>query len=141
MASSYISKVAILKYIACIVLLVGVVYKPPTATAAQMTVGDLYKVCTSSKDADKTACTFYILGVFEGVQIGGATVQEKSGRFQQSMVKVFCVPDNLQSSAMQAIVKMKMGADIAVYPHDRDLPAVSFITAIIGEEFPCQPTK
>jgi hypothetical protein len=45
-------------------------------------LGDLYKLCTSSNESDKSACTFYILGVFEGAQIGGTVVQDKSGKFQ-----------------------------------------------------------
>jgi hypothetical protein len=42
---------------------------------------------------------------------------------------------------MELTVKMKMGADLAVYPEDRDLPAVSFVTAIIAQQFPCQKAK
>jgi hypothetical protein len=42
---------------------------------------------------------------------------------------------------MELTIKMKMGTDIAVYPQDRDMPAVSFITAVIAREFPCQKTK
>lgn len=106
-----------------------------------MTVGDLYKFCTSSNEADKNSCTFYILGVFEGVQIGGATAQDKTGKFQEAKTKRFCVPEGLTSSAMELTIKMKMGADIAVYPQDRDMPAVSFITAVIAREFSCQKTK
>lgn len=106
-----------------------------------MTVGDLYKFCTSSNEADKNACTFYILGVFEGAQMGGATVQDKTGNFQEAKDKRFCVPEGLTSSAMEITIKMKMGADIAVYPQDRDIPAVSFVMAVIAHQFPCHKPK
>ena len=111
------------------------------AAAAQMTLGDLYKFCASSTEADKSACTFYILGVFEGAQMGGGTVQDKSGNFQEAKDKRFCVPEGLTGAAMELTVKMKMGADLAVFPKDRDMPAVSFIAALIAQQFPCQRTK
>jgi hypothetical protein len=60
------------KYMACIFMLGTFLCSP--AAAAQMTLGDLYKVCTSSNEVDKSACRFYILGVFEGAQMVGATV-------------------------------------------------------------------
>jgi hypothetical protein len=129
------------KYIAWIIMLGAVLCRPAAATAAQMTVGDLYKFCTASNHADKNACTFYILGLFEGVETGGATVQDKTGKFQEEKTKRFCVPVGLTSTAMVLTVKMNMGADIAVYPQDRDMPAVSFITAVIAREFPCHNTK
>ena len=106
-----------------------------------MKVGDLYKLCTSSNEVDKSACRFYIFGVFEGAQIVGAMAQGKSGNFQEAKDKRFCVPEGLTSAAIELTVKMKMGADLAVYPEDRDMPAVSFVTAVIAQQFPCQKTK
>jgi hypothetical protein len=104
----------------------------------QMKVGDLYKLCTSSNEGDKSACTFYILGVFEEAQLTAETVRDKSGNFQEAKHKPFCVPEGLTSAAMELTVKMKMGADLAAYPEDRDLAAVSFVTAVIAKEFPCK---
>lgn len=106
-----------------------------------MTVGDLYQRCTSSNEADKSACTFYILGVFEGAQIGGSALKDKSGHFVESKEKHFCVPEGLSSSAMEVTIKMKMGSDLALFPQDRDMPAVSFVTAVISKEFPCKNAK
>jgi hypothetical protein len=107
------------------------------AAASQMKVGDLYKLCTSSTEADKSACTFYIWGVVEGAQLGGGTEQDKSGNFQEAKNKRFCVPEGLTTAAMELLVKTKMGADLAVYPEDRNLPAVSFVMAVIAKQFPC----
>ena len=71
----------------------------------------------------------------------GETVQDKSGRLQEAKDKRFCVPEGLTSAAMELTVKMKMGEDLAVYPEDRDMPAVSFVTAVIFKQFPCQEKK
>lgn len=128
-----------MKHMACIFMLGTFLCYP--AAAAQMSVGDLYKFCTSSNEGDKSACRFYILGVFEGAQLIGETVQDKSGSLQEAKEKRFCVPEGLTSSAMELTIKMKMGEDLAVFPKDRDMPAVSFVRAVIADQFPCQKTK
>ena len=51
------------------------------ATAAQLKLSNLYKLCTSSTDTDKVACRFYILGAFEGLQVAGEARLDKSGNF------------------------------------------------------------
>jgi hypothetical protein len=113
-----------------------------SAATAQMKVGDLYKLCASSDESDKTtACRFYILGVFEGAQLAGESVQDNSGKFQEAKDKRFCVPEGLTGAAMELTVKMKMGTDLAVYPEDRDMPAVSFVMGVIAQQFPCQKGK
>jgi hypothetical protein len=111
------------------------------AAGAQMTLGDLHKLCTSSDDSDKSACRFYILGVFEGAQMGTGTVRDQTGKFQEVKNKPICVPEGLTSLAMELTVKMKMGADLTVFPEDRSMPAVSFLLALITQEFPCQKAK
>ena len=128
-----------MKYMACIFMLGTFLCYP--AAAAQMKLGDLYKLCTSSNEGDKNACRFYILGVFEAAQMVGETEQDKSGILQEAKDKRFCVPEGLTSAAMELTVKMKMGEDLAVFPEDRDMPAVSFVTAVIFKQFPCQKTK
>jgi hypothetical protein len=128
-----------MKYIACMFMLETLFCG--LSAGAQMKVGDLYQLCTSSNEGDKSACTFYILGVFEGAQMMAGTVRDKSGTFQETKDKPFCVPEGLTSAAMELTVKVKMGADLAVYPEDRDLPAVSFVTAVIAKQFPCQKAK
>ncbi len=128
-----------MKYMACIFMLGTFLCHP--AAAAQMTLGDLYKFCTSSNEGDKSACRFYILGVFEGAQMVSGTVQDKSGRFQEAKDKGFCVPEGLTSAAMELTVKMKIGEDLAVFPEDRDMPAVSFVIAVIFKQFPCKEKK
>jgi hypothetical protein len=112
------------------------------AAAAQMKVSDLYKLCTSSDETDKSACRFYILGVFEGADlVGSVGVQDRSGKFQEAKDKRFCIPEGLTGAAMELTVKTKMGQDIAVYPEDRDMPAISLVVGVIAQQFPCRKEK
>lgn len=128
-----------MKYMACIFMLGTFLCYPAAAT--EMKLGDLYKLCTSSDEGDKNSCRFYIFGVFEAAQFVGGTVQDKSGNLQEAKDKRFCVPEGLTSAAMELVVKMKMGEDLAVWPKDRDMPAVSFVTGVMLTQFPCQKTK
>ena len=57
---------------------------------AQMTVGDLQKLCTSSDEGDKVACTFYILGVTEGTSLASNSVKDSSGEFREIKNKPIC---------------------------------------------------
>jgi hypothetical protein len=38
----------------------------PAHAAAQMTAGDLYRLCTSADKGEQTACRFFVFGVAEG---------------------------------------------------------------------------
>src|SRR4051812_269719 len=78
------------------------------ASDRQLKVQDLYRLCTSSSEGDKAACSFYILGVFEGASLGGSAVQDKSGEFREAKEKHFCVPDDLPSKTMERLVKVTM---------------------------------
>lgn len=109
----------------CVLLLVAAC---STANAEQMTVADLYGFCTSKDGTVHNACKFYILGVFEGVQVAAGVVEDKTH---------FCVPEELSSTAMEMIVRKDIGADLAVYPDDSKMPAISFVAGVIVKEFPC----
>jgi hypothetical protein len=108
------------------------------AVAGQMTAGDLLKMCTSSNEGDKTACTFYILGVTEGADLAANVVKDSSGVFRELKDEPICVPKNLSSKALELVVRMSMGEDLAVFPQDRDEPAVSFVSTVIRTKFPCR---
>ena len=111
------------------------------AGAAQMTVGDLLKMCTSTDAGDNIACTFYILGVTQGANLVATTAKDASGEFREIKNKPFCLPDDISSKALEFVVRMKMGEDLAVFPKDGELPAVSFVVAVINKNFPCQGKK
>jgi hypothetical protein len=108
------------------------------AVAAQMTVGDLLKLCSSSSGSDKTACSFYILGVTEGASLGSGTAKDKAGTYREVKDKPFCVPQGVTSAAMEFLVKKSMGEDLALFPADNSLPAVSFVVAVMSKQFPCE---
>jgi hypothetical protein len=67
--------------------------------------------------------------------------QDNSGKFQEAKDKRFCVLQGLTGAAMELTVKMKMGQDLAVYPEDRDMSAVSFVRGVIAQQFPCQKAQ
>jgi len=104
-----------------------------------MKVGDLYKPARPPIRWIRPRAV--ILGVFEGASVGAGPVREKSGTFREARDKPFCVPEGLTSHAMELIVKMKMGEDLAVFPQDRDLSAVSYVVAVIADKFPCGTAK
>src|ERR1017187_6558628 len=78
----------------------------------QMTVGDLQKLCTSSDEGDKVACTFYILGVTEGTSLAANSVKDSSGEFREIKNKPICVPDGISGKALELVVKMSIGEDL-----------------------------
>jgi hypothetical protein len=106
-----------------------------------MTVGDLQRLCTSSDEGDKVACTFYILGVTEGTTLATSAVKDSLGVFRELKEKPICVPENISSKALELVVKMSIGEDLMVFPKDREMPAVSFVVAIIRSKFPCHKPK
>jgi hypothetical protein len=105
--------------------------------AAQITVGDLLKLCTSSDGSDKAACSFYILGVTEGASLGAGTAKDKTGMYRELKDRSLCVPEGVTSTAIEFIVRKSMGEDLALFPADNALAAVSFIVAVISKQFPC----
>jgi hypothetical protein len=111
------------------------------ALAAQMTAGDLLRLCTSSNGADKTACSFYILGATEGASLASGTAKDKDGNYRDLKEKPFCVPESLTSVAMEFLVRKSMGEDLAIFPADKSLPAVSFVVAVISKQFPCEKLR
>jgi hypothetical protein len=111
------------------------------ALAEQMTVGDLEKLCTSADDVSKTACRFYILGVTEGTSLATSAVADASGQFRELKDKPICVPEELSGAALELVVKMTIGEDLMVFPEDRKLTAVGFLSAVIRKKFPCQKPK
>jgi hypothetical protein len=102
------------------------------ANADQMTLSDLYGFCTSKDASVHNSCKFYILGIFEGVQVASGVLKDNSH---------FCVPEQLSSSAMELVVRKDMGADLAVYPDDGKMPAASFVAGVIAKEFSCARAK
>jgi Rap1a immunity proteins len=100
-----------------------------TASANQITIGDLQEICTARDDGSKNACSFYILGVTEGASTAAALVGDRTH---------FCIPEGLSSVAMEFTVKKAIGEDLMVYPADRSLAAVGFVAAAMQRAYPCR---
>jgi hypothetical protein len=98
------------------------------APAQQMTISDLQTICAGTDDEAVAACKFYILGVTEGGGLGNGLAGEKA---------LHCVPEGVPATTMVSMVKNRIGADLARFPDDRSLPAVSFVTAIMIRAYPC----
>jgi len=79
----------------------------------------------------------YILGVTEGASIGSSTGRDKDGINRELKDKPMYVPEGLTSVAMEFVVRKSMGEDLALFPADNDLPAVSFVVAVLSKQFPC----
>jgi hypothetical protein len=96
-----------------------------------MTVGDLQQICISPDAQSKSACRFYIFGVTQGIGLGMSIADGKTDGGRP------CVPNALDSAAIELAVKIKMGQDLMVYPDDRKLDASGFVGGILVSTFPC----
>jgi Rap1a immunity proteins len=100
-----------------------------------MTADDLYQICVASDAGNKAACRFYILGVTQGISVG---LEIADGRTNGGRP---CVPENISGAALELVVKMKLGADLAVFPADRELDASGVIAGVIVNSFACSKAK
>jgi hypothetical protein len=128
-----------MKNLACCFSLAAFLSIP--AFAEQMTVGDLEELCTSTDEVSKTACRFYILGVTEGTSLATSAVAYKSGLFHELKDKPICIPEDLSGAALELVVKMTIGEDLMLFPEDRKLTAVGFLSAVVRKQFPRQKPK
>jgi hypothetical protein len=103
--------------------------------ADAMTAGDLQDICLGKDAASMSACKFYILGIVQGMSMGMSIADGKTRGGRP------CVPDNLPSSAMELLVKAKMGELLMVYPDDRKLDAAGYVGAIFISRFPCRKVQ
>lgn len=118
----------------CVLAAFALAHSHPV-NATEMTAGDLQQIC-SSKNTDVDApCRFYIMGIVQGITIGLGMADGKVA------VGRPCIPDNLQDSKLETLVKAKLGADLMVNPEDKGLPASSFVGAVIGTTFRCSKAQ
>ncbi len=104
---------------AILALLVVSTIVPASAEHEQLSVGNLQEICTRSDNGSKEACRYYILGVTEGTRMAAAFVGDKTH---------FCIPEGVSLVAVEALIKNEIEEDLTVYPADRDLAAVGFVT-------------
>jgi hypothetical protein len=100
-----------------------------TQADTRFKVSGLSDICRL--DPADGSCRFYIFGVMEGLGLGSA-VEATSEK------KHFCIPEGVTSYDVTGLVKTFMKLDLAKYPEDNDMPAVSFVAAILQKTYPCQ---
>ena len=110
-------------------LLAALLFFPALVTATQMKLSDLNKICASTDNGDKNACRFYILGVTEGTSVAAGVANDKTH---------FCIPEGVSSTDMVTIVKRAISKDLATFPNDKGMPAVSFVAAVMMKAYPCK---
>jgi hypothetical protein len=101
-------------------LLLVFICLPAFAQDSQMKLSDLMDICTGRDASSQSACRFYILGVTEGGSIGAGVAKDESH---------FCIRESVSSQNMVLIVKKAMSRDLAAFPKDKEMPAVSFVAA------------
>ena len=105
------------------------------ASAKEMTAGDLQQICSSQNRDVDAPCRFYIMGIVQGITIGLGMADGKVAPGRP------CIPDDLQDSKLETLVKAKLGADLMVNPGDKELPASSFVGAVIATSFQCNKAR
>jgi hypothetical protein len=110
-------------------LLLAFIRQPAVAQDSQMKLSDLMDICTGRDAGSQSACRFYILGVTEGASIGAGVAKDESH---------FCIPEGVSSQNMVLIVKKAMSIDLAAFPKDKEMPAVSFVAAAMMKAYPCR---
>lgn len=125
------------KLVLSLLLVLGVfaTLQSSPVSAKEMTAGDLQQIC-SSQDRDVDApCRFYIMGIVQGITIGLGMADGKVALGRP------CIPDDLQDSKLETLVKAKLGANLMVNPGDKELPASSFVGAVIATTFQCNKSR
>lgn len=96
--------------------------------ASAMTAKDLQIMCVGLTEKMKTACDYYIFGVAEGAELEAGTVGDKTH---------FCIPGGVKTDQLALIVRAGMEGDFKMHPLDANMPASSFVGAVLIRAFPC----
>jgi hypothetical protein len=93
-----------------------------------LTTETLRSFCSSSDSGLRRLCSFYILGVVQGLAIGASP---------DANPKVKCIRDDLAAEDMVAAFMSVSGALKIAYPSDMAAPAVSIVGVAVSNRFPC----
>jgi hypothetical protein len=108
----------------------------PAKAASEMTAGDLYDLCNApAETGGQMACSFFILGVVQGVTFADGSYKAANGNRKEKTV--LCVPAGLSQSQMVSVVMDAFKKIFVVFPGDKDLGAAGAFTAAIAQKFPC----
>jgi hypothetical protein len=95
-----------------------------------LTTETLRSFCSSTDSDLRRLCSFYILGVVQGINIGASPETDPKAK---------CIRDNLAASDMVNAFMTLSGALKIAYPSDMAAPAVSIVSATVASKFPCAP--
>jgi len=124
-----------LAYALVFVLMVFAAGQSAQVSAKEMTAGDLQQVCSTQNPDVDAPCRFYIMGIVQGITLGLGMADGKVALGKP------CIPDDLQNSKLEILVKANLGADLMVNPGDKDLPASSLVGAVIATNFKCKNAR
>ena len=102
---------------------------PTTAPPAEVLSTETLRSFCGSKDDDlRRICSFYVLGVVQGVAIGASPDAD---------ARVKCIQDDLSAADAVAAFMSVSGALKIAYPSDMASPAVSIVSVAVASKFPC----
>ena len=100
----------------------------PAAIGQELKAVDLYTFCVSTSPIVQNVCSKYILGAVQGISLAAGKLGDK---------KTFCVPEDVSESVFVDTFVRTARADLAAYPQDKDIPAISMVGSVIVHNFPC----
>jgi hypothetical protein len=113
------------------------------AVAGPATGNDIYAACTATPGGvEQGFCIGYIIGVFEGVRLGGFTMLVASGAegttqeldAATSNLQMLCMPIEVENGQVIAVAQQYLENN----PQSRHEPARSLIFFALREAFPCK---
>lgn len=111
----------------CLAVTVGG-HAGPASEPEVLSTETLRSWCGSS-DADlRRLCSMYVLGVVQGLRVGGSPDVNP---------KVKCIKDDLAEADLVDAFMTLSGALKVAYPSDMKAPAVSIVSATVASKFSC----
>jgi Rap1a immunity proteins len=95
----------------------------------QITLAELKQLCGTPGSSIGDACHFYIWGLTEGASLAAE---------QAADLTHLCLPEGVSSGYVVELVRKKIIEDLSVFPKDKEMPAVSFVLAVVDRAYPCK---
>ncbi|MCE5232946.1 MAG: Rap1a/Tai family immunity protein [Mizugakiibacter sp.] len=99
------------------------------ASAKEMTIGGLQKICSSQDSNAKMACRLYIVGIYEGITIGMNMADHN--------YRHLCAPNDKRDAALEKIVMTDLNGNVKASPELRGKPAAEFVGMVMSMMFSC----
>src|SRR5260370_37581377 len=93
------------------------------ANAEELNAGQLYAFCTSQNEVASTACSFFILGVVQGIGLGDGALMGPNGRIKPRGRTHFCIPERVPQDRMVSIFQNTIRVLVDGDPEDLNAPA------------------